>query len=164
MTPEGILTGEDLKFDSTLGAKVVRLLHDREVVELHRARERQIRIAAQQEERRRFGDGACVTMSLDPVIAMRLLKDPRFGDKAFGEKEFKKDMKKWHPEFMVKTVYERKHHAVGAVGGGARGRERGAGTRELRTAPPPKPADKDAKYLISSPAPRSQPPAPRFTK
>lgn len=130
MTPEGILTGDDLPFDSTLGAKVVRMLHDKEVVELHRARERQIRIAAQQEERRRFGDGACVTMSLDPVIAIRLMKDPRFGDKCFAEKEFKRDMKKWHPEFMVKTRHQTKHFAMGGL-------------------PRQKPVDKDAKYLVA---------------
>jgi hypothetical protein len=136
MTPEGILTNDELKFDSTLGAKVVRMLHAKEVVELHRARERQIRIAAKQEERRIFGDGATVTMSLDPVIAMRLMKDPRFGDKAFGEKEFKKDMKKWHPEFMVKTRKQTRHFALGAI--------QGAGSK------PRKPYDKDSKYLVGS--------------
>lgn len=130
MTPEGILDNDDLAFDSALGARVVRMLHAKEVVELHRARERQLRLAAQQEERRRFGDGACVTMSLDPVIAMRLLKDPRFGDKSFGEKEFKKDMKKWHPEFLVKTRHQTKHFAIGGL--------------QKQKQP-----DKDAKYLVA---------------
>lgn len=145
MTPEGILTGEDLKFDSSLGARVVRMLHAREVVELHRARERQLRLAAKQEERRRFGNGATVTMSLDPVIFMRIAKDPRFTANAFGEKEFEKDMRKWHPEFMVKTRHTTKSFALGGISED-RGHKSEARSQRAR----PARYNKDAKYLIKS--------------
>lgn len=128
MTSEGILTEDELPFDSMLGQKVVRKLQCLETYQFYRAVDRQKRIAQAQKERRIFGDGARVTMAMDPVLMARIAGDPRFGYEAFGEAEFESDMAKWHPEFMVKTRHQTKHFAMGS------------------TASKP---DKDAKYLIA---------------
>lgn len=115
MTAEGILTEKELPFDSPQGKRIVRALRSYDTYQMYRARERQLRRRQLAKERRMFGDGARVTMSIDPVLAARIAQDPRFGPEAFGEPEFERDMRRWHPEFMVKTRHRRKTHAVGAV-------------------------------------------------
>ena len=131
MTPEGILTEDELPFDSAQGQRVVRALRDQDTFKFYRARERQVRVAAKQAERRTFGDGATVTMRLDPVLVARIAQDPRFGKDCFGESEFEKDMRKYHPEFMVNTHHQRRVFALGGLVAG-------------------KPANKEDKYLVTT--------------
>ena len=115
MTPEGILTEDELPFDSELGQKVVRKLQCYETYQFYRAQERQLPIAQASQERKRFGDGAEMTLSMDPVLMMRLYNDPRFGPDCFGEEEFVKDMRKWAPEVCAKTQHRTQHFALGGL-------------------------------------------------